>query len=174
MLSQALHGSFADSAEQRAADRRILRLTALAETPTGQGGIDVHNLSRTGMLVECAEPLAPGTRLEVELPGGSRHQAEVVWGDEGLLGCRFSESLTKAQLSAALLRAAPAPAHTAAAPVRLSHGEAMARLGQHWAVEVEAATGSERKLPLATRMWVIGGLALAGWAVPAAAAWLLL
>ena len=104
MLSHALHASFADPADQRVSDRRVLRLEARVASPAGAGGVEVHNLSRTGMLLECTAGAAAGSAIEVELPGGSLHCAEVVWTDEGLFGCRFDKPLTRAQLSAALLR----------------------------------------------------------------------
>lgn len=171
MLNHALHASFADSADQRASDRRLLRLEASAATPQGRGEIEVHNLSRTGMLAELAGSIDAGAAIEVELPGGTRHRADIVWSDEGLSGCRFAHPLSDAQLSAALLRSSPQLA--ASAPAQKTCDEAMARLRQHWDEEAEPAPASDRKLPLRTRMWIIGGLGLAGWAVPAAAAWLL-
>lgn len=169
MLNDALYASFADSADQRASDRRLLRLEARAATPAGEGGIEVHNLSRTGMLVECGTRVPAGAIIEVELPGGTRHSAEVVWADEGLFGCRFVQPLTPAQHSAALLRSSP---QTPTVTRQLSHQEAMDRLREHWDVESDPAPASESKLPLATRLWIIGGLGLTGWAVPAAAAWM--
>lgn len=172
MLSHALHASFADRSEQRASDRRVLRLEARAATPAGEGGIQVHNLSRTGMLVEAATDVPVGTNIEVELPGGARHEAQVVWSDEGLFGCRFAKPLSQATLSAALLRAVPQAAEDAAAR-RLTQGEAFAKLRQHWQFEHETAANIEKPLPLGSRLWIIGGLGLAGWAVPAAAAWML-
>lgn len=172
MLSHALHASFADSADQRVSDRRVLRLEAHVATPAGGGGIQVHNLSRSGLLLEGVTGVAPGSEIEVELPGGTSHRAQVVWADETLFGCRFAEPLTQAQLSAALLRSAPTAPE--AAPQPLTPAEALAKLREYWddEPEAEAVRFGDRKLPLAARMWLIGGLALTGWAVPAAAAWM--
>lgn len=172
MLSQSLFASFADTAEQRYADRRVLRLQAHIASPAGPGGIQVHNLSKTGMLVEADSTATVGETIEVELPGGATRRAEVVWADDKLFGCRFAEPLTQAMLSAALLRSEP----QAAEPVlgNISHQDAMARLGQHWAHEhASRPLKAEKKLPLGARMWIIGGLAVGSWAVPAAAAYLL-
>lgn len=171
MLSHALYASFADNAEQRVSDRRVLRLEARVATPAGEGGIQVHNLSRTGMLVECDSAVPVGSSIEVELPGGTSHRASVVWADEYLFGCRFDEILTQGELSAALLRSAPkAPEQVAS---QQAHEQAMARLRDHWGEEEVRNQRAvvEPKLPLGTRLWVILGLGLAGWAVPAAAAW---
>ena len=167
MLSHALHASFADASEQRATDRRILRLEAQAATPGGKGGIQIHNLSRTGMLVESGAAVAVGTDIEVELPGGARHRAEVVWRDADLFGCRFAKPLSQATLSAALLRAAPL-LPSAADAARTHESEALARLRRHWNFEDDAAPANETGLPLGKRMWIIAGLAVAGWAVPTA------
>lgn len=170
MLSHALYACFADAADQRASDRRVLRLEARVATPVGEGGIQVRNLSSTGLLLEGVTGVAAGAEIEVELPGGTRHRAEVIWADETLFGCRFAKALTQAQLSAALLRSAPgAPA---AAPEPLTSAQALAKLREHWDEEPETPSVRSTKLPLGTRLWIIGGLGLTGWAVPAAAAWM--
>lgn len=173
MLSHALYASFADASEQRATDRRVLRLEARAATPAGEGGIQIHNLSRTGMLVEAAAAVPVGTGVEVEMPGGARHRAEVVWSDAELFGCRFIKPLSQATLSAALLRAAPLVPAVAETPPLIDN-VALARLREHWDFEDSGAIDSESDLPVAKRMRIIFGLALAGWAVPTALiAWLL-
>ncbi|WP_375290612.1 PilZ domain-containing protein [Qipengyuania sp.] len=172
MLSHALTASFADSAEQRISDRRVLRLQAQIATPSGAGGIQVHNLSKTGMLVEADAPVTVGESIEVELPGGATCRAEVVWADDALFGCRFSQPLTKANLSAALLRSEPQALETPAQTI--THEEARAKLETYWATEsAEAANDKEAKLPIGVRALTITGLALVGWAVPAATAYVL-
>lgn len=172
MLAHTLHASFADEADQRVSDRRVLRLDARAATPAGAGDIAVHNLSRTGMLVECASDLAAGAHLELALPGGSTHGATVVWSDDRLIGCRFDQPLSQAQLSAALLRSDPVAGPEAQA--QLSQDQAIARLREHWAFEPDTrGEASPPKLAIGLRLWIIGGLAVAGWSVPLAAAWLL-
>lgn len=165
MLSHALHASFADAANQRVSDRRVLRLEAQVSTTVGDGGFQVQNLSRTGLLLDGVTGVPVGSEIEVELPCGSSHRAEVVWADETLFGCRFTQALTQAQLSAALLRSEPA-----VAPQPLTPVEALARLREHWDDEEAPMPMREPKLPLGKRLWIIGGLALTGWAVPAAAA----
>lgn len=170
MLSHALHARFADASEQRANDRRVLRLEAHAATSQGEGGLQIHNLSRTGMLAECASDIPIGTNIEVELPDGARHRAEVVWQDASLFGCRFAKPLSQATLSAALLRATP----LAADAVKVVCHDPLAVLREHWNVESDAAQPRANRLPLGTRLWAIIGLGLAGWAVPTAGlAWML-
>jgi hypothetical protein len=175
MLSHALSASFADSAENRASDRRVLRLEARVATPTGEGGIQVHNLSRSGLLLEGVTGVEAGSEIEVELPGGTSHRAEVIWADESLFGCRFTRALTQAQLSAALLRSDPVELVMPKAPTPLTPAEALAKLREHWhdEPEPEFLPSTDRNLPLGTRLWIIAGLSLTGWAVPAAAAWAL-
>lgn len=170
MLNQHLSGTFVVEGDQRGNARRRLRLSSRVQG-TADAGLIIHNLSRTGMLVECTAGVPAGSVIAVELPDGGTHNAQVVWADETLFGARFAKPLTQAQLSAALLRADP-DAPESGSP-RLTQAEALARLRQHWDDEPEAvAPPSDRKLPLAVRMWAIGGLAVTGWAVPAAAAWL--
>ncbi len=167
MLAQALHAHFADASEQRAADRRVLRLDAHAATPAGEGGIQIHNLSRTGMLVGSATEIPVGSAIEVEMPGGARHRAEVLWRDTDLIGCRFTKPLSQATLSAALLRAAPAGPQAADAAA-LVDSQALVRLREHWEFEDEIAAVGEHGLPMGTRLWAIIGLGLAAWAIPSA------
>lgn len=173
MLSQALHACFADASELRAADRRVLRLEAQAATPTGENGIQIHNLSRTGMLVQSSADVPVGTGIEVEMPGGIRHRAEVVWRDAHLFGCRFEKPLSQATLSAALLRAAPV-APPVGDSALLVDNDALARLRQHWEFEHEIAAARHPELPPGKRLWAIIGLGLASWAIPSAiVAWIL-
>lgn len=173
MFSQALHASFADASEQRATDRRVLRLEVHAATPNGTGGIQIHNLSRTGMLAESAADVSVGSRFEVELPGGAHHGAEVVWRDAELFGCRFTKPLSQATLSAALLRAAPLAA-PAIEPRAVIVDDRFAKLREHCEFEGHTAVDREPGLPLGRRLWVIIGLGLASWAVPTAIlAWIL-
>ena len=69
-----------------------------------------------------------------------------------------------------MLRAAPQVPRTANAAV--FQGDPLDKLREHWLFEHEIPSAVERKLPLGARLWLIGGLGLAGWAVPAGAAWL--
>lgn len=92
--------------DQRGADRHFLRLAAAIDVRRGSV-VSVHNLSRSGLLLASDAELAKGAEIVVEFAGGARHDAEVVWADDGLFGCRFTQPLSRAALSAALLRAPP-------------------------------------------------------------------
>lgn len=170
MLSTALFASFADNTEQRYADRRVLRLAAQMATASGTGGIQVHNLSRTGMLIEADASVRVGETIEVELPHGAVCRAEIVWADDALFGCHFAEPLTQAMLSAALLRAEPLPAKQPLPADKAATLNSSVRP----AIEPASARTRDERLPLGWRMWIIATLGTAVWAVPAAAAILLL
>lgn len=174
MLSHALHASFADNAELRASDRRVLRLEAQVATDVGEGGFQVRNLSRTGLMLDGATDVPVGSEIAVELPGGSVHRAEVVWADESLFGCRFHKQLTQAQLSAALLRSEPSAPATSAVPA--THDEALSRLREHWAEDTSPEVASERSNELSpgVRLRIIGALGVAAWVVTAAIIWMVM
>lgn len=57
--------------------------------------------------------------FDVELPHVGRTRATVVWNDERLRGCKFERPISKAALSAALLRSEPSPVPKQAAKLRL-------------------------------------------------------
>lgn len=159
MLSHALHATFAAPADQRVADRRVLKLEASAATPGGIGAIQVHNLSRTGMLVECEALLEVGSTLEVELPGGTLERARVVWADETLFGCQFEQRISQAQLSAALLRSTP----------QASPSSSPSRASEEHAAQAYPEISADMLLPLPSRLRQIAGWAVVAWAVPIAA-----
>lgn len=89
------------------APRRALRLEALGALPSGDtADVLVHNISATGLLIECQATLATGERLEVELPHAGPTSAEVVWTSGNYVGCRFDDPISSATLNAAQLRSA--------------------------------------------------------------------
>lgn len=93
------------SATRRGAPRLYLSLefsssTVHDDVPT----LLVHNMSRTGMLLEMDAPLSPGEKMMVEVPLLGAVAAEVVWTSGRFVGCRFTPALSRADWSAALLR----------------------------------------------------------------------
>lgn len=106
MMRDLLQGNLDRCQDQRGADRHLLRLAAAIDVRPGSL-VSVHNLSRSGLLLASDAVLAKGAEIVVEFAGGARYDAEVVWADDGLFGCRFTQPLSRAALSAALLRAAP-------------------------------------------------------------------
>jgi transcriptional regulator with XRE-family HTH domain len=87
--------------------RRRVLLEGLGKQASGDVlPITVHNVSATGMLLECGERLEVGAPLWMDLPEGPETEAVVVWTSGPLHGCKFGRPLSRATLSAALLRSA--------------------------------------------------------------------
>ncbi|WP_232366874.1 helix-turn-helix domain-containing protein [Alteripontixanthobacter muriae] len=68
--------------------------------------VTIHNISETGMLIECQHALVVGETLAIDLPGAETTSAKVVWLSGHLQGCQFVNPISKAVLSAAQLRSA--------------------------------------------------------------------
>lgn len=91
------------------AARRTLRLDVEGALPSGDGAwVSVHNISATGLLIECADNLAVGETIAVDLPEAGMQSARVIWTSGKIYGCRFEASLSPAMLAAAQLRSAVA------------------------------------------------------------------
>lgn len=94
------------SREQTPRDaRRLLRLEAEGTFAGGSAGsVLVHNLSRTGILLETGVALEAGEIIEIQLPEAGQTRARVVWTSDRLYGCAFEARLSDAALSASQLR----------------------------------------------------------------------
>mgnify|MGYP003387586601 CR=1 FL=1 len=58
--------------------RRTLRLEADGALPSGEATrVLVHNVSHTGLLIECAEVLAPGEAILIDLPHAGATTARI-------------------------------------------------------------------------------------------------
>jgi hypothetical protein len=109
-MSLLAHLDPSDStANRRASPRRTLRLQALG-TRSLEAAVPVviHDLSRTGLLIETSAELAAGERIDVELPDSGPAQAKVVWSSGRFFGCKFEQAIPPAALSSAILRSPPA------------------------------------------------------------------
>ena len=95
-----------NSADERGAVRRTLRLGVSGRFGEGQSTATIHNISATGMLVETTATLTEGDAFAVSLPQAGERIARVVWVDAPMHGCRFDEPLSTGALSAAQLRGA--------------------------------------------------------------------
>lgn len=90
-------------------DRRISTRHTLQLGVNGHAdGSDPHaarvlNISNTGMLVECPLALAQSDVFTVNLPQSGECEAEVVWADAPMFGCRFRTELSDGALAAARL-----------------------------------------------------------------------
>jgi len=87
--------------------RRKISLKASGTLSSGAAtDVIVHNISATGMLIECRHTLAISESLEIDLPGAEETRAKVVWMSGRLHGCQFIKPVSKAVLSGAQLRSA--------------------------------------------------------------------
>ena len=90
--------------EQRGAVRRALRLEVAHEVSEGQSRAIVCNLSETGLLLQSSTALSVGEELTVHLPEAGAVPAKVVWTREPFYGCEFAQPVSRAAVSAALLK----------------------------------------------------------------------
>ena len=96
------------ASDRRGNSRRTLRLAAdtWLVAGTSSSGI-IHDVSRSGMLIDCDLDLPVGDVFGVELPYAGRVNAKVVWRQESIFGCEFEKPIPLAAVSACLLRAEP-------------------------------------------------------------------
>lgn len=105
-----LHNETA-SQRRKGEERRRVSLEVEGRSASGDAvAVMVHNISATGMLLECDEGMAVDSVLRVDLPAAPGAQAVVRWASERLFGCEFTEPLQTATLSAVQLRSAVAGA----------------------------------------------------------------
>lgn len=93
--------------QHRSAPRHRLYLSATAKQAQDSRQVEILDISAGGLLMRTSDRLVVDQPLTVVLPGPDEHEAQVAWSGDELYGCRFAVDLTKAQLSAALLRARP-------------------------------------------------------------------
>ena len=86
--------------EQRRTPRRTLRLDV-----EGGATATVRNLSEPGLLIESPEALEVGDRVTLDLPAAGLAEARVIWTRGQFYGCEFARPVSRAAVSAALLRA---------------------------------------------------------------------
>lgn len=125
--------------------RRSHRRSMALELPSSSSSDDgifvvVHDLSQSGLLLETPAELQVGSRFTVELPHVGPSAATVVWNSGSYFGGQFDVPLSKAAVSAALLKNPPGRSRDAPRPDPL-----------------ESAAGEDQyeKLPLRTRLWIL-------------------
>jgi hypothetical protein len=100
------HLSSGDRAtNQRGTVRRALKLQVPSAAEDGGTRVLVHNISESGMLIETSARLSVGDTLQVHLPHAGATDARVIRSDRLFFGCAFTARISKAAVSAALLRA---------------------------------------------------------------------
>jgi len=108
MLAEPKLAILETSGRQRGQERRQLKVEARGTLPSsGATSVLIHDISETGLLIECSADLAVGDTIQVELPPAQPAEAVVVWTSGDLFGCRMDQPLTRGAVSAAIL-AAPA------------------------------------------------------------------
>jgi hypothetical protein len=93
--------------KRRAAPRRKLHLPAEGITTSGTSNVLILDMSTTGVLLRTAADLSQGETIELNIPEAVGARAVVRWSSGQVFGCKFREPISKAALSAALLRAPP-------------------------------------------------------------------
>lgn len=99
-----------DFRDRRSSDRRLLQLPAAGALADVSGvEVFIHDISRSGLLIETWTNLEVGNQIEVDLPEAGRTVARVVWSTGRFFGCQFISNIPAAALSAAMLRNPIAP-----------------------------------------------------------------
>jgi hypothetical protein len=89
-------GGYAVAAqEDRSAPRTRISIPASLR-PSGSKGFQtvVRDLSLSGFSATALNRLHPGTVCWITLPGLESMQAQVVWWEEGMVGCAFEKLLS--------------------------------------------------------------------------------
>ncbi|MBR2173598.1 helix-turn-helix domain-containing protein [Sphingopyxis sp.] len=104
VISAYLQTPVGASSKRRSA-RRQLQLEVRG-TDASDAAIDVkiHNISLSGMLIECSADLNVDDQFDVHLPQAGTVLTRVIWSSERLYGCQFEKPITPAALSAAQLQ----------------------------------------------------------------------
>lgn len=90
--------------EQRRAQRRPMRLRIESANAEAAESATVRNLSETGLLIEAGEDFAVGDAVTLRLPMAGAVEAAVIWARAPFYGCEFARPVSRAVVSAALLR----------------------------------------------------------------------
>jgi hypothetical protein len=96
-----------DSDEQRREMRLRLRFEASLADLRGPSDAVVLDLSRAGFLIHTSQALGVGDIVTVDLPEAGPINAQVVWKRQTLHGCKFTMPVSRAVISATLLKASP-------------------------------------------------------------------
>lgn len=135
------------ASDARRAPRRTLRLQVAVATEAGADAL-IHNLSETGLLLETTTDFARGDALDVELPHVGATSAIVAWSRGGFVGCEFVTPVSKAVVSAALLKA---PVELPDLPAAAARPRLWSDLDDEWA-EADAAEASQPVLIISLTM----------------------
>ena len=104
----ALVAEFSDEpegVERRGSNRRKLKFESVLTTSRPPSKVVVLDLSEVGLMLHADERLAVDETFEVMLPEAGLVEAQVVWKRNTLYGCKFLTPVSRAMISAVLLRA---------------------------------------------------------------------
>lgn len=90
--------------EQRRNQRRTMRLSVESANARAAASATVRNLSETGLLIEADDAFAVGDTVTLRLPMTEAVEATVIWTRAPFYGCQFAAPVSRAVVSAALLR----------------------------------------------------------------------
>lgn len=93
--------------EERDAGRHRLWLSAEAAANGNAAEVLIHNLSTNGLLIETALELELGEEFDLDLPHAGKTGAVVVWSSDSFYGCEFANPVSRAAVSAGILRSSP-------------------------------------------------------------------
>ena len=107
--------AYLDSPTDGRKRRTVRRKLHLAAQGARSAGTDIevmiHNISLSGMLIECATSLAVDDQIEVDLPHAGVVTTNIIWTSGNLFGCQFATPISAAALSAAQLQSATVGGH---------------------------------------------------------------
>ena len=148
--------------DTRYAKRRKLSLVAKGATAAQEfATVVIHDLSETGALIETKVELSPGEPLEIDIQEAGIAGATVVWSSGQFFGCQFEQRLTKAAVSAAILR------HAARPP----RAEMLATFTPSDSAPSAPAVAMPDKLPVGVRIGMLATMGVAAWGVVGLLVW---
>ena len=129
VISAYFESAAKPSASTRAARRKLMLEVRGAHASGSDVPVVIHNISETGLLIECEAALSIRDRIDIDLPHAGVVPATLVWVSGQMFGCQFDAPISPAALSAAQLRSA-IDGEEASAPCSV-HEEELVPVGPH-------------------------------------------
>lgn len=106
VISAYFESAAKPSASTRAKRRKLMLEVRGAHASSSDVPVVIHNISETGLLIECEASLSIRDRIDIDLPHAGVVPATLVWVSGRMFGCQFDAPISPAALSAAQLRSA--------------------------------------------------------------------
>lgn len=106
VISAYFESAAKPSASTRAKRRKLMLEVRGAHASGSDVPVVIHNISETGLLIECEAALSIRDRIDIDLPHAGVVPATLVWVSGRMFGCQFDAPISPAVLSAAQLRSA--------------------------------------------------------------------